>query len=200
MAPNWHFFAQKQENNTSLPRRACPGGYTQEPKEPSTKCTLRLYSVSCQLKVPRIREFIHYLVINLRRLFRFHSAMTDYIVCLFPPNLTLFPSKFTEKCTSAMSLKNKKKETLHVAETQSGFRHLPNCFIWTLRALFPNIELPLYRHNGASERVFMQLIPHEKVSLHQMRGITWLYCRRSWVLRGALARANSREKGALNPC
>lgn len=110
MAPNWHFFAQKRENNTSLPRGALPGGYTQEHKEPATKCTLRLYSVSCQIKVPSIREFIHYLVIKLGRLFRFHSATTDYIVCLFPTNLTLFPSKFTEKCTSAMSFEKKKKK------------------------------------------------------------------------------------------
>lgn len=97
MAQNWHFFAQKQENNTSLPRRALPEGHMQEHKEPATKCTLRLYSVSCQLKVPRIREFIHYLVINLRRLFRFHSAMTDYIVCLFPPKLDSFPLKIYRK-------------------------------------------------------------------------------------------------------
>lgn len=120
MAQNWHFFAQKWENNTFLPRGAFPGGYTQEHKEPSTKCTLRLYSVSCQLKVPRIREFIHYLVIKLRRLFRFHSAMTDYIVCLFPTNLTLFPSKFTEKCTSAMSLKNKKKRNFTCSRNTVG--------------------------------------------------------------------------------
>lgn len=126
------------------------------------------HSVSNQIKPPDIKEFI------LIRLFWFHRTIkevADSIVHL----LHSFPSPHNTHKSPPLWYKRNFKYKWNRGQVESPFKW-PGVdikgFIPQYWALFPHISLPLYRHNGASEWVLMQLIPHEKVSLHQKCGMT----------------------------